>query len=615
MGESGAQGVAEGWRSFHCRAPNSGIYTPSYTFLLRYFITIAECPVLNMNDNQPFLLIITLLYCCKWSPVGQLFATKTIIVVPVGTTIIHVQGISSTDTLYTHNIPEPSSGGLGVVGPLLAAGLEVSPDHQPLCSDTWRGRAALGPPWLAVQPCSDQVFALNRMDENQPDISKLELNSPAKAMGMFYDLVYKYRTNGALSLIHFQSMVYVYVLSRALPTVWRANRKSMKITSSEAVILLIVMTTTVTNVLAVLLILGLHISARVSGDWLNSLVSNQYYFTEEVAEEEMGESEENALLTGDDTVVQPIVILVTEEPAPIPVVLAPTTATNTTNPRTHPKRPKQPKSEERRNKERQKQKEKRKRKHEATRALELSSSSFLSATGAADAASSSTLTHGPDLGSSVTQGLAPGSKPPKNKHRVTKGAQNSTQQSPKSIAAVFGKGVATHSLTITKAGASDMDGAVKLALFSCDGDYKISSFRSTGVGQAALDCHGEESVREVTRCLSDQGFVVLPPTPVWERFVFIVPACLSSLPAPVFVANLQKRNRQYGLPLCSLRMVSRQAEGNGGSRGGPSRIRIWVDVSPEAIQFLREHDYLLETGMAAVRLKPAPRDRHTSNNS
>ena len=278
--------------------------------------------------------------------------------------------------------------------------------------------------------------------------------------------------------------------------------------------------------------------------------------------------------------------------------------------------------EMRRQKAHQKRKEKRKRKFEAKRALELSSSSSPSANDAVAAASSSTVTYGPDQGSSMTQGHAPGSKQPKNKTWVTKGSVKKTQKSPKkkhtkSIAEVFGKGMATHSLTITKAGEKDMTGAVKLALFSCDDDYQISSFRSTVAGQAALDCHGEGSVHVVTRCLSDRGFAVLPPTPVWERFVFIVPACLTSVSAPVILiaANLQKRNRQHGLPLCSIRMVSRQAEGIGGQRGGPTRVRIWVDVSPEALQFLREHDYLLDTGLAAVRLKPAPRDRHSSNNA
>ena len=72
------------------------------------------------------------------------------------------------------------------------------------------------------------------------------------------------------------------------------------------------------------------------------------------------------------------------------------------------------------------------------------------------------------------------------------------------------------------------------------------------------------------------------------------------------------RNRVDGFPPDSMRLVSSRAEG-GGATGLPRRLRVWIDVSPEAETYLREHDNLLRTVAAAVRLRPAARDRHHSD--
>ena len=80
------------------------------------------------------------------------------------------------------------------------------------------------------------------------------------------------------------------------------------------------------------------------------------------------------------------------------------------------------------------------------------------------------------------------------------------------------------------------------------------------------------------------------------------------------VRGLILRNRAGGLPPGSVRCVGSRTEG-AAVTGQPQRVRMWADVSPEVEEYLRDHDNLLRTVAAAVRLWPATRDRRRSNGS
>ena len=134
------------------------------------------------------------------------------------------------------------------------------------------------------------------------------------------------------------------------------------------------------------------------------------------------------------------------------------------------------------------------------------------------------------------------------------------------------------------------------------------------------DSASAETVRDV---LARQGWTVRLDQ-VWARYHFTVPTQLAGhrehdtgLDPATLVRGLLLRNRHNGLPADSIRYVSHHwdqlpARGNpGGSSndGSRQRLRIYVDVSPEAEEYLRVHSFLLQTLVAAIRLRRAPRNR------
>ena len=140
-------------------------------------------------------------------------------------------------------------------------------------------------------------------------------------------------------------------------------------------------------------------------------------------------------------------------------------------------------------------------------------------------------------------------------------------------------------------------------------------------GGSRIELADQASAGVVTACLEKAGWTVTSQD-VWSRYAFYVPNQLSGkgpndvgLDPHTIVRGLMLRNVAHGLPCSSLRHVSntwetvevQQPEGGGLSVGSRQRQRIWVEVSPEGETFLEGHSFLLETLVAAVRLRPAPR--------
>ena len=112
--------------------------------------------------------------------------------------------------------------------------------------------------------------------------------------------------------------------------------------------------------------------------------------------------------------------------------------------------------------------------------------------------------------------------------------------------------------------------------------------------------------------LHTNGWTVMV-TFLGTRYEFLVPTLLQPLLRPEdMVRGLTLRNRADGLPIGSMRYVTSRTEGGEGTEQ-PQRKRSWVDVSPEALTYLRRYDFLLRTVTAANRLRPAAHDRHRSD--
>ena len=194
-------------------------------------------------------------------------------------------------------------------------------------------------------------------------------------------------------------------------------------------------------------------------------------------------------------------------------------------------------------------------------------------------------------------------------------------------AEVYGSHESKLTLTVHRKGADSgaMD-VVARQLFMVPEHIRVTAILPRPDG-AIVEVADSSSAETVRAALSNQGWTV-DIDQIWARYEFTVPAQLagtnpnhSGLDAITLVRGLTIRNRHNGLPGDSLRYVSHHWDllNAGGNSGGPStggsrhRLRIWVDVSPEGEVFLREHGYLLETLVAAIRLRRASRNRQTQH--
>ena len=153
-------------------------------------------------------------------------------------------------------------------------------------------------------------------------------------------------------------------------------------------------------------------------------------------------------------------------------------------------------------------------------------------------------------------------------------------------------------------------GVITDELFLVDGDYTLHNMRPV-VGGVTAETATPESEAIIIDHLRSRGWTVVS-SPLWRRYELIAPLVLQHMRPEDIVRGLILRNRVGGLPPDSLRIVSSRTEG-GGDTGHPQRLRLWVDASPVAEEYLRAHDNLLRTVAAAVRLRPATRDRRPSD--
>lgn len=179
-------------------------------------------------------------------------------------------------------------------------------------------------------------------------------------------------------------------------------------------------------------------------------------------------------------------------------------------------------------------------------------------------------------------------------------------------AQVYGRGDIKFTLTAHRAGAGEgVAGEIHRILAMVPENYEISGLRHTGADQAAVDAHDDSSVGVVTRALTERGFDVRS-TPVWSRYSLIVPTSWSAWEERAdVVAALLIRNRKHGLPERSLRYVSSTLERD--ITAGSTKLRLWLDASPEAVVHIESKQQLLDTGVGKVVKLTPHRGRHPSD--
>ena len=200
-----------------------------------------------------------------------------------------------------------------------------------------------------------------------------------------------------------------------------------------------------------------------------------------------------------------------------------------------------------------------------------------------------------------------------------------------SPAEVFKKAEPRFSLIVTKEGeGSGAVDSVAQGLLLIDGDIDLSAIHPRPDG-AVIETADDSSADAVQARMCLLGWTVTV-NPIWARYEMTVPSQLAGtspsstgLDPTTLVRGLMLRNARHGLPSGALRYVSHTWERVNAIKGGICaegsagaerwRLRIWVDVSPEGEVFLREHGFLLETLVAAIRLWRAPRSRQAPDKS
>ena len=184
-------------------------------------------------------------------------------------------------------------------------------------------------------------------------------------------------------------------------------------------------------------------------------------------------------------------------------------------------------------------------------------------------------------------------------------------------------------LTVVKNGeGSDASDRIARLLFLIPQTLNITSLVPIP-GGSRIEVSDHASAETVTSSLKKAGWEVAS-TEVWNRYAFYVPNQLSGktpndfgLDPLTLVRGLMLRNAVHGLPSGSLRHVSdtwekvavQQPDGGGPTGKVRQRQRIWVEVSPQGETFLEGHSFLLETLVAAIRVRPAPRHSARSKRS
>ena len=183
---------------------------------------------------------------------------------------------------------------------------------------------------------------------------------------------------------------------------------------------------------------------------------------------------------------------------------------------------------------------------------------------------------------------------------------------------VFATGDAVATIAITRAGeGGDAHNSVARALFQLPEFFNVLSLRPTPDG-AVIDVDNGDAEDIVRRHLVPQGWTVFA-TPIWPRYQFVVPTQLSGTapgsgldPATIVRGLIARNTALFGFPAGSVNYVNHtwesvEEEAGTSSGGTRRRMRIWVDVSPEAETVLISRGCFLATLTGAVRLRPSSR--------
>ena len=183
----------------------------------------------------------------------------------------------------------------------------------------------------------------------------------------------------------------------------------------------------------------------------------------------------------------------------------------------------------------------------------------------------------------------------------------------------FVAGEATISLSCTKPGAGEGAGNTLMGELFMAKDTPTDIVTTSPIPDGlTVEVTTEQSVAILKGLLEQTGWTV-KSSAIWPRFGFTAPAPLAgpgpdspNLSPKDIVLGLERRNNAYGLPTASIRYVSHNWETveEGKGKGGPLRLRVYVDVSPEGVKYLEQHNFFMKTLVYAVRLKPCPRSRH-----
>ena len=220
---------------------------------------------------------------------------------------------------------------------------------------------------------------------------------------------------------------------------------------------------------------------------------------------------------------------------------------------------------------------------------------------------------------SVNTGNPPTTNQPTTNPPTNPSTNTATTPSLRTPAEVYG--TVNPRVTVHVTGAGDEEGirrrTIRALLFAPE-NYSVGQL-FTNAGGVSFGVEDDNSVRVVTETLEGAGLTV-NIQPIWNRYTFHVPQHYDFLTLEEITEALSQRNGRTvrgpeGLPDNSLRGISVLEEGGEGGSNLPRRVRVWVDVSPEAEQYLAANDYLLRIVDSAVRLRPATNSRSAPDRS
>ena len=171
----------------------------------------------------------------------------------------------------------------------------------------------------------------------------------------------------------------------------------------------------------------------------------------------------------------------------------------------------------------------------------------------------------------------------------------------------------TMALYAKKEGESQPAEAIECELFMLPEQYSLSGIYPDQDG-VRLEAADQEFADVLLRHLRASGST-RTASPIWPRYSFASPPSLSNRFTPEqIVLGIIMQNLE--LPPGALRFAgSHEAECEEGSAEGTTRRLVWVDVDPDAIEYLRSVDFLLRTVSRAVRLREAPRNKRPPKRS